>query len=72
MKIILPLNVKDRDIAKIVQIANSTKKDVIARSDRWVIDAKSLLGMIALFHEGLIVEIESENKNTIEIINTLF
>ena len=29
MKIILPLNVKDRDIAKIVQIANSTKKDVI-------------------------------------------
>ena len=72
MKIILPINVKDRDIAKIVQIANSTKKDVVACSDRWGIDAKSLLGMIALFHEGLIVEIESESKNTIEIINTLF
>ena len=64
-------NLKDKDIAKVVHLANSTNSDVIARSDRWVINAKSLLGMMALVHEGLEIEIESDDKVVMEIIGEL-
>lgn len=72
MKLYLPMKLKDTDVAKIVYLANSTKKEVTARSDRWVISAKSLLGMIALVHEGHPIEIESDSTKVMEIIADLF
>lgn len=72
MKMFLPTGLKDRDVAKIVHLANSTNKQVTARSDRWVVSAKSLLGMIALVHEGQPIEVESESDKVIELIAALF
>ena len=72
MKLYLPMKLKDTDVAKIVHLANSTKKEVTARSDRWVISAKSLLGMIALAHEGQLIELESESTKVMDIIAALF
>jgi phosphotransferase system HPr-like phosphotransfer protein len=72
MKMFLPTGLEDRDVAKIVHLANSTTKQVTARSDRWVVSAKSLLGMIALVHEGQLIELESESDKVIELIAALF
>ena len=71
----LSLNVDsltDKQIAMIVHAANSTEYDVVAKTSRWIVNAKSLLAMMALSHEAQPITIETEDTMVLEIISKLY
>lgn len=61
----------DKRAMTICMLATASEQDVIAKTDRWVIDAKSLLGIMALAHEGCEITFESEDQKVIDAINDI-
>ena len=62
----------DKNIAMIVHAANSTEHDVVAKTSRWVVNAKSLLAMMALSHEAQPITIETEDAMVLDIISKIY
>lgn len=71
----LSLNVdslNDKQIAMIVHAANSTECEVAAKTSRWVVNAKSLLAMMALSHEEQPITIETDDAMVLDIIAKIY
>lgn len=61
----------DTIIELVSLLSKNAKAKVWAKSERWVIDAKSMLGLLALAHEGMPITFESEDETIITKISTL-
>ncbi|MFC0472446.1 HPr family phosphocarrier protein [Halalkalibacter kiskunsagensis] len=58
--------------SRLVNKASEYPETILLKKDHWVIDAKSLLGLLAIsLQPGQEVEIEIQNGNNTEVIEAL-
>lgn len=65
-------NVPSDTLVEVVSLlSKETEADVWAKSDRWVVSAKSILGLMALSHEGLPITFSSTDESVINKIKEI-